>query len=111
MGRAPTHRLTEEQFQQQIIDLARMAGWKAYHTRDSRRSVPGFPDLVLVNPRRRLLLFVECKTDDGRLSTEQKEWLSAIDEATTGNSRVRVQVWRPNMWDEVRDILAPQPTL
>ena len=40
--------ITEEQFQQQIIDLADVRGWWHYHTRDSRRSDEGFPDLVLV---------------------------------------------------------------
>jgi hypothetical protein len=41
--------LRESVFQDQIVGLARFYGWdRVYHTHDSRRSHPGFPDLVLV---------------------------------------------------------------
>ena len=61
-------RLTERQFQRQVLDLARLCGYRAYHTHDSRRSQPGFPDIVLVNPERRHTLFVELKTSTGRVT-------------------------------------------
>jgi hypothetical protein len=71
-------RITEEQFQQQIIDTARLLGWRVYHTRDSRRSEPGFPDLVLCRDR---LVFLEIKTETGRVSDAQGEWIAAINRA------------------------------
>src|SRR5688572_19177552 len=39
---------TERAFQAQVVKYARLMGWTAYHTHDSRRSQAGFPDLVLV---------------------------------------------------------------
>ena len=62
--------MTEEgKFQAAIIELATVCGWLAYHTHDSRRSTPGFPDLVLV--RGGVLLFRELKTDTGKTSKAQ----------------------------------------
>ena len=40
--------MTEKKFQAAVLQIANMYGWLAYHTHDSRRSAPGFPDLVLV---------------------------------------------------------------
>ena len=81
-----------------MIELATVCGWLAYHTHDSRRSTPGFPDLVLV---RDVVLFVECKTDTGRnCRRHQQQWISAIDEAG-GDARV----WRPSDWTEIERTL------
>lgn len=85
--------MTEAEFQQQIIDTARLLGWKAYHTFDSRRSEPGFPDLVLVRDR---IVYLEVKSETGRVSAEQGEWLAAINAA--GGSALVV---RPSQWDEI----------
>lgn len=46
----PSTRISEKEFQAQVLDLARLTGWLCYHPHDSRRSAPGFPDLVLVRP-------------------------------------------------------------
>lgn len=70
--------MTEKQFQQTIVDMARLLGWRVYHTHDSRRSQPGFPDLVLVRDR---IVFLEVKTATGRLSDAQGEWIAAINGA------------------------------
>ena len=51
---------SEEDYQAQIIDLAKKLGWRVYHTRDSRRSEPGFPDLILI--RGITLLALEVKS-------------------------------------------------
>ena len=45
--------LKESDFQRAVIEMARLHGWLVYHTHDSRRSAPGFPDLVLVQGRAR----------------------------------------------------------
>jgi hypothetical protein len=87
--------IRERDFMQQVRDLARLRGWLCYHTYDSRRSEPGFPDLVLLKPP--LLLFVELKRDGERPTEHQERWLGAL----KGVERVSVQVWRPQDWDEI----------
>jgi len=88
-------RVSEKAFLEQVRELARLRGWLCYHTHDSRRSEPGFPDLVLLKPP--LLLFVELKRDGAKPSAPQEEWLGAL----AGVERVSVQVWSPQDWDEV----------
>ena len=69
----------EAQLLKQVRQAARHGGWLCYHTYDSRLSEPGFPDLVLVRPPE--LLFVELKSDRGRIRPEQREWIDALREA------------------------------
>jgi hypothetical protein len=88
-------KVSEKAFMQQVRDLARLRGWLCYHTHDSRRSEPGFPDLVLLKPP--LLLFVELKRDGEAPTKAQERWLGSL----SGVARVSVQVWSPQDWDEV----------
>ena len=60
--------MTERDLQATIVAAARTRGMLAYHAYDSRRSEPGWPDLVLCDPPSGRLLFVACKTDDGRVT-------------------------------------------
>ena len=91
---------SEAEFQWRITKLAALYGWRVYHTYDSRRSQPGFPDLVLVRPPR--LLFVELKSATGRPTAAQQEWLMAL----AGVTRVDARIWRPSQWDEIAVELA-----
>lgn len=70
----------EASFQQQIIDAAHYAGWLVYHTYDSRRSAPGFPDLVLAHVERGVA-FLELKKQGGRPTDEQKHWIETLTKA------------------------------
>ena len=81
----------ERDFQQAVLDMARTLGLLAYHTHDSRRSEPGFPDLVLVG--RRGVIYRELKTLTGRVQREQAKWLSALTAAGADAA-----VWRPDQW-------------
>ena len=90
--------LTEKQWQQQVIDLARLYGWRYYHTFDSRRSAAGFPDLVLFRPGR--FLMAELKTDKGSLTAAQKEMIDDLLEAG-----VIVYVFRPENFDQICEVL------
>lgn len=91
---------TEAQFQNRVLKLARYRGWTHYHTYDSRRSVAGFPDLVLVHPRHGIL-YRELKTDKGTVSRAQQEWLHLLTVAGAD-----AKVWRQRDWDQIQAELA-----
>lgn len=108
-GRGPG-RLSEREWQRQVLEYARLRGWRAAHFRPARISggrwrTPvaadgaGFPDLVLARGGR--VIFAELKAEGGRLSAEQRAWLEALREA----GGVEVHVWRPKQWDEVEEVL------
>lgn len=90
--------MTEKEFQQSIVELAKWNAWMIYHTFDSRRSTPGFPDLVLV--RGAELVFAELKVGTGKVTQAQEAWLAAL--AAAG---ARVYVWRPDDWPAIEQIL------
>lgn len=72
--------MTERQLLEAIRALAKRLDWLVYHTHDSRRSEPGFPDLVLVRDGR--VIFAELKTQRGRVSPAQDVWLERLAEVT-----------------------------
>lgn len=90
--------MTEKQFLQTVRDLARWARWRVYHTFNSRRSEPGFPDLVLL--RGKEMIAAELKTDTGRVTLAQREWLNALQ--TAG---VETAIWRPADFEMIRERL------
>ena len=99
---APEERLlwTEKQFQDEVIKLAKGAGLLAYHTWNSQRSEPGFPDTAICKPFC-WLIYAELKTEKGRETPEQKVWRDAIN-ATPGQ---RCFIWRPRDWNEIVRVL------
>lgn len=96
--------MTEKQLQDAIVGAAQRLNWLVYHTHDSRRSQPGFPDLVLVHPGRKVTLFRELKTMTGKVTTTQQQWLDGL--TTAGQDAA---VWRPTDWlgTTVQDALYP----
>ena len=91
--------LSERGFQTLVLELARLTGWLAYHTFNSRRSAPGYPDLCLV--RGNVCIMAELKTDAGKVTKDQTAWLAALD-AVPG---IEAVVWRPRHWSTVEAIL------
>jgi hypothetical protein len=89
--------LTERIFQQVITEAARLGGWLVYHTHDSRRSEPGFPDLVLVRDR---VVFAELKTEKAKPTPEQLQWLERLEQAGA-----EVHLWRPQYWPQIERVL------
>lgn len=83
--------MLESELQAMVIEAAMFLGLKVYHTHDSRRSQPGFPDLVIVG---REVEFWELKTAKGRVTPEQREWILAL--KRTG---AHAAVYRPMDWD------------
>ena len=97
--------ITEKVFRQQVIDLAKVFKWKVYFTWNSLHSPAGFPDLVLVWESRKLdvpneLLFIELKSEKGRLTPAQCEWINALKSA-----KQDVRVFRPSDWDDILLVL------
>lgn len=86
---------SEVAFQQQVLNLATLYDWSSYHTHDSRRSQPGFPDLVLV--RDGDLIFAELKSEKGRIRPEQAKWLRMLEQV----QGVETYLWRPDDFDEI----------
>lgn len=90
--------LSEKEWQGQVVKLARTLGWKIYHPFDSRRSARGWPDLSLVRER---LVCAELKTEHGKLTRDQREWLTALAQAGA-----EVYLWRPSDLAEAGAVLA-----
>lgn len=106
-------RESEASFQSTVLQLAELHGWRTYHTHDSRRSNPGFPDLVLV--RDGVLIFAELKSETGRVSPAQTEWLGELEGVAQRVARpsadgptfpVQVYVWRPRDWESIVKVLS-----
>ena len=87
--------ISEKEFQQQVLELAVRCRWMSYHTFDSRRSTPGFPDLTLVRPPR--IIFAELKSQNGHMTADQSKWVGALAECTS----VETYVWRPGDWEHI----------
>ena len=96
----PTDKLlSEKDFMESIVQLARNTGWMVYHTYDSRRSTAGFPDLVMTKHKR--LVIAEIKTETGKTSPAQDKWLETLRTARG----VKVKLWRPSAWPEIERTL------
>lgn len=91
--------LSERAWQAMVLELATLYRWGHYHTFDSRRSQPGFPDLVLWRDR---VIFAELKAADGTLTPLQKRVLEGLRAAGAA-----VFVWRPADLERVKRELAP----
>jgi len=98
---------SETEFQREVIKIAKSLGWYVNHAlpgkgRNKHLTLfigkRGFPDLVLCRPPR--LIFAELKSERGKPSTDQMEWLDAL--RACG---VEVYLWRPSDWETVVDVL------
>jgi len=91
--------MSERDFQDQVIALAILHGWKVHHVRPGMTSTGrwmthvqghrGFPDLVLCHDKHGIV-FAELKANKGRLDEAQVDWLRFLDAAGG-----EVYVWRP----------------
>lgn len=99
--------MTEAEWQGKVVDAARWGAWRVAHFRPGLTAdgghrthvaydAAGFPDLVLVHDRRRMVLFRELKTATGRVTAAQKAWHEALELAGAN-----VAVWRPKDWPTV----------
>lgn len=63
--------VTEREWQRQVIDALTLHNWTIYHTHDSRRSNPGWPDLFAVHPAGDCFA-AELKRETGKVTPEQR---------------------------------------
>ena len=100
MSTAVAPQITEKAFQAQVVQLAKVYHWEpVYHTFDSRRSCPGFPDLVMLRGKR--IIYAELKTEHGKLSMYQSLWLEALRKVPQNE----VFIWRPSDFDDIEKVL------
>lgn len=92
--------LTEKQWLQQVLDVAKLYRWAHYHPWLSVHSQTGWPDLALVKPPR--LVLAELKAKKGVLTDNQRHWLGLL----TQCSGVEVYLWRAPDLEPVRQILS-----
>ena len=103
--------MREDALQAQVLQAAGVLGWRCYHTKDSRGSQRGFPDLVLVRGGR--LIFAELKRmpttkSPARPTPDQQGWLDDLNRVAQSlgpvlvpDAGIEVYVWRPI--DMIRD--------
>lgn len=104
--------ISEEGFQQLIIEYAQKMGWMAAHFRSVRiqradgswyYATPagadgeGFPDLVLSRER---IIIAEIKKQKGRRSHAQLRWAYAL-----ARAKAEYYCWRPSDWEEIEKVL------
>ena len=97
---APPLTISEADYMALIIDTALLLRWRVAHFRPAQTvkgwrtamtGHPGWPDLSLARGGR--VIVAEVKTQHGRLSVGQREWLAALGDVA--------RVWRPADWPEV----------
>lgn len=91
----------EQAFTDMVKQLARTFGFLVYHTFNSQRSDPGFPDLVFVHPVDGRRFWAELKVGKNEPTGHQRAWIAAL--VTSGEV---VFLWRPEHWDEIVDVLS-----
>ena len=101
--------MTEAELQAAVIETARLFKWRVHHVKPARTpdgkyltriaGDPGFPDLVLA--RDGFVIFAELKSEGGRLSRDQRAWLTALgDDPDVVRCETAVYVWRPSSWQD-----------
>ena len=103
---------SEESFQAQVVDLAKRNGWLVHAERPARKlkrdgsigwATPiqghtGFPDICLARGLR--VIWCELKSEKGRVSGAQENWLFALKRAGQ-----EVHIWRPSDWPTILEVL------
>ena len=103
--------MTEGDLEALVEQTFRLAGWLVFHTRDSRRSEPGFPDIVAVKAP--WVVFVELKVSGEKVKARprptrrgrrelptQADWLLNL----RGCPGVETYVWRPEDWPLIQQV-------
>ena len=106
--RNPLRAMTEKSWQDTVLDGLRLHGWVVFHDRVPLRSEPGFPDLTCVNVAQRRVIWLELKTERGRLTEAQRAWGELLQDAGQ-----EWYCWRPSSWASAERVMrgASEPPL
>jgi hypothetical protein len=101
--------MSEEDLLSTIVEAALLLGWRVHHDRRSDKAQQmgnaGFPDLVIAKGG--YVLFLECKSETGRLTQDQWAWAKELD--LGGDPTKEHRVVRPSDLDAVLGRLAYGP--
>lgn len=95
-------RITEKDLQRRALDLLHATGWWTFCDRLAVRSDPGWLDVTAVHTGMQRTIFIEVKTERGKLRTGQEMWLMVHQKA--GNETF---ILRPSTWDEFVACVVP----
>lgn len=98
-------KITEREFQAQVVALAKLYDFFVFHPYHMQRSTSGWPDLALCRPPR--LILAELKTEKGKLTHMQKLWGERLDKC----AGIEYYLWRPSSWEEIRRVFRYERTL
>lgn len=97
-------RMSEAEFTETVIQLAKFHGWTVTHFRPAwtergwrtpLEGHKGFPDLVLA--RGGVVLIAELKTEKGKVTKEQQRWAAEIG--------AQYRLWRPHDLEAIKEEL------
>ena len=91
--------ISEKEYLASVKAVAQALNWKVYHTLRSTGSDKGFLDLVLV--RGDTCLFIELKSQKGKVSADQQDWIDALSKVMV----VKAGVARPSDWPQLQRLL------
>ena len=93
--------ISEKDFQAAVRELAELMGWTVFCTWSSRHSPGGEPDLRLVHPIQKRMIWMELKSAKGKLTARQVEAIETLQAAGE-----EVYVFRPQDWEQIEKILS-----
>jgi VRR-NUC domain len=111
----PKPTATEAEWQRTVIEYAQLRKWRVAHFRPARTEQgwrtpvqadgAGFPDLVMV--RHGEIIVAELKSERGRVTPAQLDWLEDFRQVRNvwPEPSLEVFVWRPSDWPVVEQVL------
>ena len=93
-------RMSERQFMEKVIKLAKDGEWLYYHTHRSDRSPEGWFDLAMAREDHPLIL-AELKSQSGCLSAAQRRWRGVL-----GDGGIyEIHLWKPSDMLDIEEVL------
>ncbi len=113
----PYKDVKEKDWQAQVLEALKLHGWVVAHFRTGMTQSggwstavagdgAGFPDLIALHPAKGWAFVAELKTETGKLTGEQAQWLAWF-EAVGWDAFV----WRPSDVDEMLEVVSAQATV
>lgn len=109
-------KISESEFLRQVIEYARLRGFRCAHFRPGRTKDggwktavvadgAGFFDLCMMHPTTGKLVFAELKVGNNKLSASQQEWFDTAIMCARQSNSVFVELWTPADWERIEEAL------